>query len=147
MRFFNENLEISRLFTHTVEYIFGYMRRLTYGKDKDTAAINALAKQQISKSILRKYNLESLFIRGRVNLNDNNIENYKKDWTLEIKGILFDQIPQELIELMCGEINYSSTETSKLVNFINQYTGSKVPSLNSRKRIGDSIKSRQKAYK
>lgn len=147
MRFFNENLEISRLFTHTVEYIFGYMRRLTYGKDKDTAAINALAKQQISKSILRKYNLESLFIRGRVNLNDDNIENYKKDWTLEIKGILFDQIPQELIELMCGEINYSSTETSKLVNFINQYTGSKVPSLNSRKRIGDSIKSRQKAYK
>ncbi|KAK8833738.1 hypothetical protein M9Y10_028365 [Tritrichomonas musculus] len=147
MKFFNQNLEISRLFTHTVEYIFGYMRRLTYGKDKDTVAINALAKQQISKSILRKYNIESLFIRGRVNLDDDNIENFKRNWTLDIKGIIFDQIPQELIELMHDEINYNSTETSKLVNFINQYTESKVPSINSRKRIGDSIRSRQKAYK
>ena len=146
LKYYSDDLKISRLFTHTVEYIFGYMRRLSYGKDSDKVAINALAKQQLAKEILRKYNLESIYIRGRINDSDDNIENITSSWTLNIDQISFDIIPQEIVQLMNEEIEFQSTETSKLLNFIHENTPSEVPSISSRKRKGDAIRSRQQAY-
>lgn len=62
MKYFNENISISRLFTHMVEFIFGSMRRLTYGDDRSDAAINAITKQLISKQILKKYNFDQIHV-------------------------------------------------------------------------------------
>lgn len=118
MKFYKENLKISMIFTHSVEYIFGYMRRLTYGNDKSSNAINSLAEQQISKEIIKKFNLESIYIRGRV-ANDDDIQNDDlSECELNFNDILFDEIPNEIFELMNGNLNYCKTETAKLINFI-----------------------------
>ena len=149
LKFFDDDLAISRLFTHTVEYIFGYMRRLTYGKDKSDVAITALAKQQISKDIIKEYNIDRPFIRGRIDDKDENFNSIKSKWIIninEIVDISFEQIPNEINELMMGNLNYEETETAKLMNFIEQYSPSSIPSINTRKRKGDAIRSRQQAY-
>lgn len=146
MKYFNDNLAISRLFTHTVEYIFGYMRRLCYGKDKSDVAIKALAKQQISREILSKYNLDSIHIRGRIAASEDNINDLTSGWNMELCEIEYDIIHEEIILLMENEVSFEDTEISKLLYFIHENTPSIIPSLNTRKRKGDAIHSRQIAY-
>lgn len=131
---FNTNLRISRLFTHTVEYIFGYMRRLSYNKDSKEIAINALAKQQISKKILKQYNLDSIHIRGRVAVSDDDIDDITDGWKIDIPQIRCDNISEEIILLMKGSIQFENTETAKLLNFICDKSPSQIPSLNTKKK-------------
>ena len=146
MKHFNENLSISRLFTHTIEFIFGYMRRLTYGNDRSNVAINALTKQQISNKIFKKYNLDQIHVRGRIAVVDEKIEDLTSDWKTELCQLDENLIADEIILLMKGQLIYEKTETYKLLNFIKFNTPSFIPSLNSNKRKGDSIFSRQVAY-
>lgn len=146
LKFFHRNLSISRLFTHTVEYIFGYMRRLSYGKDQVDISVNALAKQDITKDTLKKYNLDSIHIRGRIAASEDGIEEITSKWKLDIIDVSHDQITEEIIQLMHGSMKFENTQTAKLLYFICQNTPSIIPSLNTKKRIGDSIRSRQQAY-
>ena len=76
MKYFEENLSLSRLFTHTVEFIFGNMRRLCYGNDRSDRAIHALTKQQKSKKLLQKYNLDQIHVRGRIDAAEDNIARF-----------------------------------------------------------------------
>lgn len=149
LRFFDEDLSISRIFTHTFEYIFRYVRRLTYGKDQSYAAINALAKQQIAKDMIKEYKIDKPFIRGRIDDKEENFNEIKSKWIININDIVnisFDKIPNEINELLMGNLNYEETETVKLMNFIEKYSPSAIPSINTRKRKGDAIRSRQQAY-
>ena len=146
LKFFRTNLSLSRLFTHTVEYIFGYMRRLSYGKDQANVAIRALTKQHISKDILRKYNLDSLYIRGRIAASEENIDDITSGWNLNIGEVSCENVANEIVQLMKGDLKYEDTETAQLLNFICENTPSVIPSLNTKKRIGDSIRSRQQSY-
>ena len=147
LRFYGDNLSLSRLFTHTVEYIFGYMRRLSYGKDKSEVAINALSKQQISKSILTKYNLDPYYVRGRIYPWEDNQNDITNGRGFGLKEISYDQIPNEVIELINGNTHFENTQTSLLLSsFILENTPSEIPSLNTRMRDSDAIRSRQIAY-
>lgn len=47
---------------------------------------------------------------------------------------------------MENEVSFEQTEISKLLGFIHENTPSIIPSLNTRKRKGDAIHSRQIAY-
>lgn len=146
MKYFKENISISRLFTHMVEFIFGSMRRLTYGNDKSDAAINAITKQQISKQILKKYNFDQIHVRGRIDSAEDNIDDITSGWHIDLCQIAEDSIPNEIILLMEEQLSYENSETCKLINFICENSPSFIPSLNTNKRKGDAIHSRQVAY-
>lgn len=45
MEYFEDNIALSKLFTHTIEHIFSHLRRLCYGNDKSDITIKAIAKQ------------------------------------------------------------------------------------------------------
>lgn len=143
---FEENISLSRIFTHLVEYIFGYMRRLSYNKDESHVAVSALAKQQISQEIMRKYGLDSVYIRGRIDAAEDNINDLTSNWKLELCELQIDAISDEINQLMEGSLCFENTQTQKLLNFICENTPSLIPSLNTKKRKGDAILSRQIAY-
>lgn len=47
---------------------------MSHFKDEAHIAINSLAKQQIAKETLMKYDLDSIYICGRIDTNEDNFE-------------------------------------------------------------------------
>lgn len=105
-----------------------------------------LTKQQMSNKILKKYNLDQIHVRGRIAVADEKIEDIVSDWTMELNQLDESLITDEIILLMKGQVIYENTEIYKLLNFINLNTPSFIPSLNTNKRKGDAVLSRQIAY-
>lgn len=60
------------------------MRCLSYGKDQAHISINALTKQDIANDILKKNNLDSLHIRGKIPVSEDKIEDITSKWNLDI---------------------------------------------------------------
>lgn len=122
------------------------MRRLRYGNDRSDRAMHVLTKQQISKKLLQKYNLDQIHVRGRIDTVEDNITSLTSGWDMNLIQIDDQLIAEEIFQLMKGQIVFQNTETCKLLNFISLNTPSFIPSLNTNKRKGDAILSRQTTY-
>lgn len=79
---------------------FWDMRCLSYGKDQAHISINAQTKQDIANDILKKNNLDSLHIRGKIPVSEDKIEDINSKWNLGIIDFSHDQIVEEIIQLM-----------------------------------------------
>lgn len=102
-----------------------------------------MQSSKISKSILDKYNLDPYYVRGRIDPGEENQSDITKGWNLDLIEISCDQIPTEIIDLMNRNVQFENTQTAQLLSFIIENTPSEIPPLNTRKRKGDAIRSRQ----
>lgn len=104
MKSFKENINLSLLFIHTDELIFGSIRRLICGNDKSDAAINSIMKQQISK-IFKNDKVDPIYVSGRIDSAEENIDDIASGWKFELCQINEDCIHDKIVLLLEEELN------------------------------------------
>lgn len=121
LKYFSKNIKISSLGTHLIELTFGNMRRTSYQNDSSEAMINGLVKSELSKDILKKYNIKRK-IRGRINFGGSqyNEEEWKNDIpdTISLQRI-FEEVKYILSVNDSDMIDNNVIITKELINFLN----------------------------
>ena len=126
LTFHSDNINLSRLGTHLVEFVFGNMRRVSHQKDTPDALISSLVKTDLCSEIIKKYKLKQKR-KGRVNFGGS-----KYDSDLWVKGIPFDiehsNIINEVLEILHSSIDDRiGTQLpflNKLVHFLDEFSPS-----------------------
>ena len=118
LTFHSENINLSRLGTHLVEFVFGNMRRASHQKDTPNALISTLVKTDICSEIIKKYKLKQKR-KGRVNYGGS-----KYDPDLWITGLPLDINPSNIIHEVLEILHASLSDYERICTqlpFLNEF--------------------------
>ena len=150
LKYHSSDINLSRLGTHLVEFVFGNMRRASKQNDNSNALINAIVKTEIAKDLLRSSGTK-LKHRGRVNFGGAKFD--KEKWVIDAPFEFNEATIIEEINVIL-ESNNNSVEIiqdktpylGKLVSFFSQFSPSPKVTL-SKKVAGAAPNARNIAYK
>ena len=144
LTFSPNDIALSRLGTHPVEFKFGEMRDMSYGNNSAKSLTRMAAKADVTKDLLEKNGLTPKH-KGRVNFGG---AHYTSEWTKDIPPeVDLNEINNEIIKLLHHEVKKEEIPCLQcLVDFLNIESPCPVISLQG-ELSGTQIYSRNLHYK